>query len=309
MPTSSPTTKTATKSTYGLAYGAAAVLFWSSGALLFCQLTAIPLLQYIAISQIVGGFTCILLTGGSLGPVALCRRLTSNWISVFLIGTNQLAFATAMRTAPPIHADLIIYLWPAMLVIGSARRLNHAILPQHILGMGLGFLGIFVFLAPEIFNHKIHSAYFSGYLCAFIAALSWTTYSLRGTSATSEGKHAYIGKDVLIIGIVCAALHTIQGEWVALTLYEWIIITTLGIVVYGLAVPCWQKGLQLGRYTTVASLANVIPVLSVTWLIVGGVAPMTMTVAVAGLLISMSCWILQSAPVSPLKQTASAHYT
>lgn len=280
----------------GLGYGAGAVLFWSLGALLFCHLIAIPLFQYIAISQLVGGSLCTLLSGGSLHPASLYRRLTEGWVLVLLLATNMLAYAIAFRIAPPVHADLINYLWPAMLVIGSAHRHNHTLLPKHVLGMGLGFLGIFILLLPDIIHQNIHLTYALGYISAFIAALAWTIYSIMGGDRASKGGSVHMGEDIVLVGLFCAGIQAAQGDWVTLTAHQWIVICTLGVLVYGLAFPFWKKGLELGDYAPMAAMANAIPVLSVLWLILGGVAEMTLEVAIASGLITASCWVLQSAP-------------
>ncbi len=288
--------------------GAIALVLWSVGAYLLCVLADLPPFEVIALSQLMGGVTCLLCRREKLSHIRRSFAPKSALLTLFFV-INQVAYPLAFRMAPPVQVDLINYIWPTLMVIGCAMARGQRLSLTQVLGMVLSFSAIVALLVPQLFSESFSPGHIGGYLMAGTAALSWTAYCVIKNSDSDVVASNVAG--LLITASLSAVLNTFFGEWRALTLNQFALITLLGACVYGSAYPMWVKGIASGDYRLLGSLANGLPVLSIAWLVVGGLAPLSMALVIASILITAGCSLVgvksnESALIDEEKECALA---
>ena len=119
-----------------------------------------------------------------------------------LFGYHFLLFV-ALRSAPPLEANLVNYLWPLLIVVLAPVLLpNVALRPLHVIAAGAGFAGA----ALAILGGREASGGFSwGYLAAAGSAFVWASYSLL-TQRVAHFPTAAIGLFGLVSGAARARL-------------------------------------------------------------------------------------------------------
>jgi len=149
----------------------AAILIWSLLATLGVSLNRVPPLFLIGASLLIGGLLSL--------PWA--RKWHLRWTTV-VVGAGgmffyHLLFFLALRTAPPVSANLVHYTWPMLIVLLSPMVVTGTRLkPVHVAAAVIGFLG-----AALAIGGADTSAAFRwdwGYAYAIAAALVWSIYSL-----------------------------------------------------------------------------------------------------------------------------------
>lgn len=90
---------------------AAAILLWSSLATLGVSLSGVPPLFLIGASLVLGGSLSL--------PWASRWTLNGRSLAVGCYGMllYHLLFVLALRSAPPVSANLVHYTWPALIVL------------------------------------------------------------------------------------------------------------------------------------------------------------------------------------------------
>ncbi len=288
-------------------YGAVAVLFWSVGAYFFCILKDVPGFQLLALIQLGGGLLCLRLENRTLSLKNLINRLKLGWMFLLLLMINQLSYTWAFRLADPAQVDLINYLWPTLVIIIESACRGDRLTTKQICGLVASLIGIVVVLLPEISTiQSIGLRESFGYLLAFFAAVSWSLYTVLPRYFGKQKKGTYsISEDVILLGIFNLIIQLVFGSWKALDFHESYIVVFLAICYYGIAFPFWKKGLESKRYTLVGGFANTIPVLSVVWLIIGGISHWNITLFIACIFVTIGCvWI--GTPVEKSKSPIKA---
>ncbi len=269
-------------------YASIAIGFWSVGAYLFCTVDHVPLFQVLAIAQLVGAIVSLFFHRPKK-PLTQVRR---SWPFTLLILLNQIAYVVAFRMAPAAHVDLINYLWPCLLVVGQALYTRKGLHSGQLLGLALCVVALFVLLWPALETVGGIASFGLGYIAAIVAAFTWALYSLLKKNQKGRTNECTTATDLLLSAMACVAIQLCCGGFVAMSLVDTCLIILIGIGSYGLAFPCWQRALRTGSCASVGGLANLIPVLSVAWLVVGGISPLTLSLFFAGLLIVGGCMLL-----------------
>ena len=279
----------------GACFAAAAVLFSSIGACLICFVKSVPIFELSALAEISGGLVCLAIERKRR---PLFQELKTSFPLILLLVLNQLCYISAFRLAPPVQADLILYLWPMLLVLAESLRRKHWLSSRQTLGVTIGVAAIVLLLYPKLVQSSFHTTYTQGYLAALGASCSWVCYLLF------RKKESSTGVTLLAVGIVMAGLQAWSYDWVPLTSKELAAIASLGILVYGLAFPCWQKGLELCNYRVFGCIANATPVLSVAWLICAGFGKLNAVLFIATGLVTLSSYLINTESLQPAESPA-----
>eukprot|EP01038_Epipyxis_sp_PR26KG_P002269 gene2269-3229_t len=150
---------------------------WSMLALLTAASGSMPPFQLSAICFAIGSVPGILVLVFKPQRLAMLRQPARVWVTgiIGLFGYHFLYF-TAIRNAPAVEASLIAYLWPLLIVVGSALLPGEKLRSHHILGAVAGLLGTVLIIAGK--GVSFDSSYAVGYAAAFICAFTWAGYSL-----------------------------------------------------------------------------------------------------------------------------------
>ncbi|RLQ88630.1 DMT family transporter [Notoacmeibacter ruber] len=292
------------------AIGFLAVLLWASLALFTTLSGEVPPLLLNGMA-----FAVATMVGLSFG-LATAKGRAIFWQTLRLppfvigFGTAGLFFFHALyfaslRLAPPVEANLLNYLWPLFIVLGSGLVAGNTPGWRQWTGALLGLIGT-VLIVMKDGAFRFEAEYLPGYALALGAAFFWTMYSLAarrfhevptlavtwyclGTSALSFVMHAMVEATVLPENSV-----------------EWMAVLCLGLGPVGIAFFFWDEGMKRGDVAVLGAAAYAAPLLSTLLLIAFGQAELTWRIGLACLLITSGAGLAASSLLARRKLAKSA---
>jgi len=267
--------------------GFSAVLMWALLALFTAASGEVPPFQLSAMCFAVGAAIGFVANAGKRARKE--NRAAIPW-QAYVLGIGGLfgyhfLYFTALRHAPAVEASLICYLWPMLIVTGSALMPGERLGWHHLVGVACGFAGTaLIVTGGDGFSLKAEYAY--GYGVAIAAAFTWSSYSLlsRRFSTVPTGIVAWYCLATAILSAVAhLALETTVWPQTAL---EWIAVTALGALPVGAAFYVWDHGVKHGDIQVLGASSYAAPLISTIILILAGEAQPTWAIAIACLLIT-----------------------
>jgi drug/metabolite transporter (DMT)-like permease len=299
--TVSPTTALPTSgATRATATGLFAILLWGALALLAQIAGALPPFQLSAIGFAIGAITGLIWARATSQDLSVIPRIpASAWLLGLygLLGYHAVYFL-ALKTAPPIEANLINYLWPLLIVVfaGTFPKLfkGTPLGPLQITGALLGFAGS----ALIVGKGATFEGALIGYLPAFAAAFIWSSYSVLSRLQADVPTVAVIGTCALAsIGALIGHLIFETTVWPS-SLGAWLAVIALGIGPMGYAFYAWDIGMKQGNITLLGAASFATPLLSTVILALGGRGTITPTIALAAVLITIGAVLAARRPKS-----------
>ncbi|KSV79080.1 EamA family transporter [Ensifer sp. ENS08] len=265
--------------------GFSAILMWSLLALFTAASGKMPPFQLSAICFLIGSLPGLAVLVARPERLALLKQPAKVWITGIagLFGYHFLYF-TALRNAPAVEAGLIAYLWPLLIVVGSALLPGERLRWYHIAGALAGLVGTILIVARN--GVAFDDAYLIGYGAAFLCAFTWSGYSLitRRFEAVSTDVVTGFCLATSILSFVChLALET--TVWPATT-FEWLAVAGLGLLPVGAAFYAWDFGVKNGDIQLLGVSSYAAPVLSTLILILFGFAEPSWRIALACLFVT-----------------------
>ncbi|NCX55510.1 MAG: EamA family transporter, partial [Rhodobacterales bacterium] len=233
--------------TRATAVGATAVLMWGVLAL-FTTLTGdVPPFLLTAIAFSIGGILMIckwILRGDDI--LSHLRQPLGAWVLgvTGLFGYHFLYFL-ALKSAPPVQAGLIAYLWPLLIVVFSALLPGEKLRWFHVIGAISGLVGTIVLVSGSSSLELNRSEYF-GYFLALACAFTWSGYSVLnrrfGTVPTDT-----LGAFCIVVAVLSFIAHLRFEETIMpVNMIEWLAVIGLGLFPVGLAFFAWDYGTKHG---------------------------------------------------------------
>jgi drug/metabolite transporter (DMT)-like permease len=253
-----------------LALAGISIALWSSLALLATLVPRIPPFLLVGITLVVG----------SLPGLPRARSFTRSpralALGVYGLFGYHFCLFLALRTAPPVEANLINYLWPVLIVAFSPplRR-------QHYAGAVLAFAGAALIATGGDFQSF---TFRPGLLLALAAAVIWASYSVF-TRRLRDLPSATVSQFCLLSGLLALATHAVLEPHVIPTARETAVLIALGLGPMGAAFYCWDAALKRGDPRVIGALSYLTPLLSTACLVLLGGKPFTGVAAVAMILI------------------------
>jgi drug/metabolite transporter (DMT)-like permease len=265
--------------------GFAAILMWSFLALLTAASGKMPPFQLSAICFAIGSVPGIVVLILKPERLKLLRQPAKVWIVGIagLFGYHFLYF-TALRNAPAVEAGLIAYLWPLLIVVGSALLPGERLRWYHVTGAIAGLAGTILIVGRNGFHFE--GAYAIGYCAAFLCAFTWSGYSLLTRRFDAVSTDVVTGF-CLATSILSLACHigletTIWPE----TILQWIAVVGLGLFPVGAAFYAWDYGVKNGDIQILGAASYAAPLLSTLILTLFGFAEPSWGIAGACLLVT-----------------------
>jgi drug/metabolite transporter (DMT)-like permease len=242
----------------------AAILIWSTLALLGSQLVHVP------------SFLLLGITLGLSGLVSLVRRrawrasLATLAVGVGGIFGYHFLLFRAFALAPAVEANLINYLWPLLIVVLSPLFLpGYRLAPRHILGTLLGLAGVGLIVSGGKLTLQVQ--YLPGYLLAAGAALTWAVYSLL-TKRLPPFETDTVAAFCAISSVLALGFYFVTGGSLAdvraLSARDWLLLALVGVGPLGAAFFFWDAALKRGDPRRIGSLAYLTPLLSTLNLVI-----------------------------------------
>ncbi|WP_313665125.1 DMT family transporter [Shinella sp.] len=265
--------------------GFTAILMWALLALFTAASGKMPPFQLSAICFLIGSLPGIAVLLARPERVRLLRQPAKVWMTgiLGLFGYHFLYF-TALRNAPAVEASLIAYLWPLLIVTGSALLPGERLKWNHILGTLLGLGGTALIVGRN--GVSFDSAYLVGYGAAFLCAFTWAGYSLitRRFEAVSTDVVTGFCIATSILSLVCHL--TLETTVWPQTGSEWLAVAGLGLLPVGAAFYAWDFGVKNGDIQILGAASYSAPLLSTLVLIVSGFAEPSLSIGIACLLVT-----------------------
>jgi drug/metabolite transporter (DMT)-like permease len=201
---------------------------------------------------------------------------------VGLFGFHFLLFL-ALRTAPPVQANLVNYLWPLFIVVLAPVLLpGMGLRPIHVFAALLGFAGAAVAILGR--STQLDGAWSWGYLLALGSALIWACYSLL-TRRVPPFPTVAVGLFGLVSGILSLLCHAVLEPATALGARDWMLLMLAGLGPLGTAFLLWDKALKLGDPRQIGILSYLTPLSSTAVLMLTGAGPFSWSIALAAAMI------------------------
>ena len=265
--------------------GFSAVLMWSLLALLAASSGEVPPFQLAAM--------CFSL-GAAIGLAALAAR-PSGFRSlrqpprVWCLGVGGLFgyhffYFTALRNAPAVEASLINYLWPLLIVVGSALLPGERLARHHVAGALAGLGGTALIVSGNGLSFSGGFAF--GYGAALLAAFAWAAYSLLSRRFGAVPTDAVTGFCAVtaVLSLICHLVLE-QTVWPQGT-GQWLAVAGLGLMPVGAAFYAWDFGVKHGDIRVLGAASYSAPLLSTLILVASGVGRADWRVAIACVLIT-----------------------
>jgi drug/metabolite transporter (DMT)-like permease len=266
--------------------GFSAVAMWALLALLTDASGTMPPFQLSALTFTIG--TCVGLFSRLFMPAAAKSEKIPP--VVWLIGIAGLFgyhffYFTALRNAPAVEASLIAYLWPLLIVLGSALMPGEKLAWNHVAGALLGLCGT-VLIVTKGGGLAFDARYAFGYAMAAVCAVLWASYSLlsRRFSAVPTSIVTWFCAATALLSLVCH-LALEQTVWPA-NAGQWLAVAGLGLMPVGAAFYAWDIGVKRGNIQVLGAASYAAPLLSTLVLIAGGFAEPSYRILAACVLIT-----------------------
>lgn len=265
--------------------GFTAILMWSFLALMTAASGTMPPFQLSAITFAIGSLPGIALFIARPERLKELRQPPKVWLVGVggLFGYHFLYF-TALRNAPAVEAGLIAYLWPLLIVVGSALLPGERLGWHHIVGALCGLAGTVLIVGKNGF--AFDPAYSLGYFTAFLCAFTWAAYSLVSRKFEKVSTDVVTGFCLAtsILSLFChLALET--TVWPDTT-GQWAAVVGLGLLPVGLAFYVWDYGVKNGDIQILGASSYAAPLLSTLILIIFGFGEISVRIGLSCLLIT-----------------------
>lgn len=265
--------------------GFTAILMWSFLALLTAASGKMPPFQLSAVAFAIGSLPGIVVLILKPERLHLLRQPAKVWIIGIagLFGYHFLYF-TALRNAPAVEAGLIAYLWPLLIVVGSALLPGERLRWYHLVGALAGLSGTVLIVARN--GIDFDSAYAVGYGAALLCAFTWSAYSLLTRRFEKVSTDVVTGFCIAtsVLSLVChlGLETTIWPQSVS----EWVAVVGLGLFPVGAAFYAWDHGVKNGDIQILGAASYAAPLLSTIILMLFGFAEPSLRIGLACLLVT-----------------------
>jgi drug/metabolite transporter (DMT)-like permease len=171
----------------------------------------------------------------------------------------------SFRFAPAIEANLINYLWPVIMVMGTPLAFpGQKLKSYHWFGAFLSIVGCLVLVLGKGVDLKAQNL--TGYGLALLAALTWPLYSI-GKKKMGETSVWAVGSFCFVSGLLCLGTHWLLEPKVVLQSKDAVLLFMMGLGPFGIAFYCWDLALLKGDSRVIGALAYLTPVLSTLGLV------------------------------------------
>lgn len=268
-------------------WGSGAVGLWAVLALLTKLSGPMPPFQMSAICFALGA---VIGLPKMLRHAAALRALPARAWALGLYGIfgYHFFYFTALSYAPAAQASLIAYLWPLLIVIFSAALPGESLRRAHIIGAVIGFGGAAVLLIGP--GQVFQTAALPGYVAAGFCAMIWSSYSVlsRAMGGIPTAAIGLYCAGSALLALICHLMFEVT-VWPATTA-NWLALGLLGLGPVGLAFYLWDFGVKRGNIQLLGVLAYAAPVLSTLVLVAAGLAPPSLSLLAAAIMITIGAY-------------------
>jgi drug/metabolite transporter (DMT)-like permease len=238
-----------------------------------------------------------------------------DWIYILLLAAagiagHNLLQAYGLLYTTAIHTGWIIAIQPIFITLTARLFLREAITVRKIIGIILGFSGIFLVISKGAFSLSLFrfSSTF-GDLLVLMSALTWAAFTVGGRGFLSRFSPLVTIATIMMVGcLITFPLSALKGEWKILShisLSGWMGIFFLGIFCSGLAYLFWYSALEKMDSSIVGVYLYLEPFVTLigAYLFLGEeIHWITLTGGGMTLIgVYLATWKISSPPINPLR--------
>ncbi|MCY3827475.1 MAG: EamA family transporter [Candidatus Dadabacteria bacterium] len=265
--------------------GLSAIIMWSLLALLTALSGEVPPFQLAAMCfSVAASIGLVSLAGKPSGFRNLRQPLRVWCLGVGGLFGYHFFYFTALRNAPAVEASLIGYLWPLLIVVGSALLPGERIGWHHVTGALAGLAGTALIVSKN--GLSFDGSFALGYGAALLSAFTWAAYSLLSRRFGAVPTDAVTGfcAATAVFSLICH-LGLEQTVWPQGT-GQWLAVAGLGLLPVGAAFYAWDFGVKHGDIKVLGTASYAAPLLSTLILVASGAGQADWRVACACVLIT-----------------------
>jgi drug/metabolite transporter (DMT)-like permease len=177
------------------------------------------------------------------------------------------------------EANLIVYLWPAMIVVFGALLGIFRLRLRHVIGIVLGFAGVAILMRSGTFSFS-----YRGVGLALLGGLSWALYCLfRLRWNVPAGP--FLRRGFGISAAICGTTHLLVETAVTPGPGSLAATIAIGVIPTAIANVAWDAGLRRGDSQLLAVMAYATPLCSALLLTVLGLESFTWRLLIGALAI------------------------
>lgn len=232
------------------------------------------------------------------------------WFDIGLVGLMLLGVGTGMvvwaeQWITSGMAALLVATSPFW-VAGLERLFNDGerVGARHIAGLLIGFGGLVLLVAPDLFGAALNGRYLLGVLAIQIGCVSWSAgsvYAKRRPSGVSPMMSAAV--QMLVAGVALTLVGTVAGEWGAMSFSGRSLGALMYLVAFGsiVAYGSYTYAIQKLPLSIVSTYTYINPVIAVLlgWLVLS--EPMGWRVVAAAAIILGGVALVKTSPRSVLE--------
>lgn len=278
--------------------GIASILMWSLLAFLVAGSGNVPPFLLLGLTFVIA--TCVGLARWVFKKPDFKKLKIP--IAAWIVGIGGLFgyhyfFYVALQNAPVAEANIINYLWPLFIVLGSSFLPGEKLRLAHIIGACFGFAGAALLVGKGIFSADAvdqslrypNLAY--GYFAAVMCGLLWSSYSVLSRALKKVPTDAVVFY-CFVTAVLAFIAHGLTEETIwPQSVWQWSGVLAMGLMPVGGAFYTWDYAMKYGNIQLLGSLCYFIPVLSTGLLVATGTAPMSWQLGVATALVTMGALI------------------
>ena len=275
--------------------GGTAILLWGLLALFTTLTGKIPPFQLAAMAF--GIATAFVISKWLLRREDITGHLRQP-VGAWMLGTTGLFgyhffYFMALKNAPPVEAGLIAYMWPLLIVVGSALLPSERLRWWHVVGALAGLAGAGLLITGGRGLAGFRSEYGFGYAMAGVCALPWSGDSILNRRVARVPTDTVGGfcAATAVLALLCHLIFetTLWPEGVL----EWLGVIGLGLGPVGIAFFTWDYGTKHGDIQVLGAFSYAAPLISTVLLIAFGKGEATW-IAFAGCLLIVGGAVLAS---------------
>ena len=255
--------------------GQISLLIWAMSASGAVALSALPAFEILS-GIFVNGFlaSAVMNSVRNNWKSALTRPKHLIFAGIFGIVGNDIFYILSFKYAPAVQVDLIVCLWPMMVLILASLILSEETRINHVFACVLAFSGVYFLISSDSSEGAFNQQYWLGYFFAFMSAILWSIYiiiSRRYIKSTPElfAIYCFVGAAFSIL------MHLLFEETVIPSVTQGVVLVVMGVTTHSLAYYGWDYAIKMGNFKLLQILPYGNPILSVLALVVFGFAELT----------------------------------
>lgn len=270
---SGPRTRTA-------ALAGGAVLLWATWPALASLTGALPPFLTFGLAGAVG-FAAALAVACARGEARAFFRTPPRAVAVVGLGllANNVLFLHAVPRIGASEANVLVYLWPVMLVLISARERGERLGAVRLGGIAIAFTGVTVAIGPSF----AAGADWIGIAAAALGGLAFAI--MAAVRAHGREAHDVVGPSMGLVAVLALSAHALFEVPAVPTAGQAMTIAAIGIVPITLANALWDRATRGGFASMISSIAYLTPIAALGVLALVGMGTITPATALGATLV------------------------